>query len=89
MSPKQAERTTFKRCVLHHSSGRLKGMSQILGAIERPWEDGTAFPPTLTYGPREAPKQACHEAVKPRYVSYREFIPAARGRMNEFNPSQR
>ncbi len=78
-------KSTGKRLVLHHSTGRLAGLSQILGVSPSAGD----YPVSLNYGVQSDPKEARHIATKPRMVAYREFTLAATGRLNEFNPAQR
>jgi len=78
---------TRKRVVLHHSSGPLKGLHQIIGLLE-----GTQAavakdaPVSLTYGQG---KQASHTKTVPRYIEYREYALKRAGRLNDFHPEQR
>lgn len=79
----------IKRIVLHHATGPLAGLRQILGTIE-----GTrvqvmnSLRPSIQYGPRNALKTANHAKTHERYVEYREWAQAPTGRLNDFNPAQ-
>lgn len=73
---------TAKRLVLHHATGRLKGLYQILGVAPSA-ED---YPPSLAYSDDGRKRQkANHWRTRTRYIEYREWAQAT---ANDFNPAQ-
>lgn len=88
LSKKQVK--VCKRVVLHNVTGPLAGIVQIIGYLEAaPGRLEAACDPSFMYGPPTAQKQAQHVKTKPRYIEYREWAQAAKGRLNDFNPAQR
>lgn len=71
----------MKRLVLHHATGRLAGLYQIMGIAPSAQD----YPPSLAYGRRQ---QARHHQTRERYIEYREWAQAPTGQLNDFNPAQ-
>lgn len=71
-----------KRVVVHVVSGRLAGMRRIIGTVLI--DAHHTYPPVMPYLDGEAQ----HARTYPRYVLYREFKLAAKGKFNQFNPAQ-
>lgn len=71
-----------KRVVVHVVTGKLAGMRRIIGKIMI--DKDHSYPPTIPYLDGEAQ----HAGTFSRYVLYREFKLAAKGKFNEFNPAQ-
>jgi len=75
-----------RRVVLQHATGRLTGLSQILGVLESTHDKlKEAVLPSIRY---EAGKTANHCKSTDRAIYYREWAQAPRGQLNDFNPAQ-
>jgi hypothetical protein len=72
-----------KKVVVHIVSGRLSGMRKIIGHLVMGEEEIPAQFQNTTEGDVQ------HAGTFPRYVLYRQFNPAAKGRLNDFHPEQR
>lgn len=76
-----------KRVVVHIVSGKRAGMRKIIGHLV--CSAGEDFPPSIAnvdLGTHAADVQ--HAGTFPRYILYREFKQAAKGKFNNFNPAQ-
>ena len=83
--------TPDKRIVLHTLTGAFAGLYRIVGTVSQL---------TATLGDEDLPGRlehvdlgdhqaaVIHAGTTPRYVLYREFADAPRGRLNEFHPAQ-
>lgn len=77
---------TRKRVVLHHSTGPLAGLRQIIGLLEGTHAQvAKEAPVSLSYGTM---KTASHVKTVPRYIEYCEYTLKRAGRLNDFHPSQ-
>lgn len=76
-----------KRLVLTYTSGRLKGISQIVGlAPDQPLE---AVPGPFAVENGQVVDFASLIRITPRIVEYREVMPLVKGKLGEFHPEQR
>lgn len=73
----EEEKPVHKRVVIHHVTGRLQGMAQIMGALDQPWDTGEQYPAMMHYRPTgvREPKVANHCKTSHRTVQYREWVP--------------
>lgn len=86
-SEAQDNKQQTKRVVVHVVTGKRAGMRKIIGHLI--CGDGEDFPPSIAnvdLGTHSADVQ--HAGTYPRYILYREFKQAARGKFNNFNPAQ-
>lgn len=79
------EQVVHKRLVLHHATGKLAGIHQIVGYLEGTAQQvADAIDPSFFY-PANRKHKAVHHKTAPRFVLYREWAQAH----NDFNPAQR
>ena len=78
----QGSKQREKRVVVHVVTGQLSGLRRIIGRVFITPDHH--YPPSIPYLDGEAQ----HAGTFERYVLYREFKLAAKGKFNEFNPAQ-